>query len=94
MAYESHALPKVPIQVAILFGLPPRKRAMQAADEYEASLRTCFSVRLAALPALDWFSWALGPPSMAYRPRCFPAQQGSARKVAAGAAPCPMGRKI
>ena len=60
MAYEA-MLSKVPIPAAHIYRIAAEKEAQQAADEYEATLRTAFQLEAGALPRFDLILLGMGP---------------------------------
>jgi len=60
MAYEA-MLSKVTIPAAHIYRVAAEKEAQQAADEYEATLRTAFQLEAGALPRFDLILLGMGP---------------------------------
>ena len=60
MAYEA-MLSKVPIPAAHIYRIAAEKDAQQAADEYEATLRTAFQLEASTLPRFDLILLGMGP---------------------------------
>jgi 6-phosphogluconolactonase len=60
MAYEA-MLSKVAIPAANIHRIPAEKDAQQAADEYEATLRTAFALAADTLPRFDLILLGMGP---------------------------------
>jgi 6-phosphogluconolactonase len=60
MAYEA-MLSKVPIPAAHIYRIAAEKEARQAAQEYEATLRTAFQLEAGALPRFDLILLGMGP---------------------------------
>ena len=60
MAYEA-MLSKVTVPAAHIHRVAAEKDAQQAADEYEATLRTSFSLAAATLPRFDLILLGMGP---------------------------------
>jgi 6-phosphogluconolactonase len=60
MAYEA-MLSKIPIPAAQIYRIAAEKEAQQAADEYEATLRTAFQLVPGALPRFDLILLGMGP---------------------------------
>src|SRR5207244_5412431 len=60
MAYEA-MLSKVTIPAAHIYRIAAEKAAQQAADEYEATLRTAFQLVAGALPRFDLILLGMGP---------------------------------
>jgi 6-phosphogluconolactonase len=60
MAYEA-MLSTTPIPAAHIYRIAAEKEAQQAADEYEATLRTAFQLASGALPRFDLILLGMGP---------------------------------
>ncbi len=60
MAYAA-MLSKIPIPAAHIYRIAAEKEAQQAADEYEATLRTAFQLEAGALPRFDLVLLGMGP---------------------------------
>jgi 6-phosphogluconolactonase len=60
MAYDT-MLAKVPVAAAHIYRIAAEKEAQQAADEYEATLRTAFQLEAGALPRFDLILLGMGP---------------------------------
>jgi len=60
MAYEA-MLSKAPIPATHIYRITAEQEAQQAADEYEATLRTAFQLEAGALPRFDLILLGMGP---------------------------------